>query len=333
MRSELSAQQDSLTEDALQRQLDSASQLVIRLESEVVAFEIATRQARDNAVDKAATADAARATVQRAEIRLAATSEQTRETLSNAVGPEGDRAALTRLIADLTDREAALTILDARVSSLVDLSSRNEMYEQSRQLENERSEAISQLDGLQTAKRRLDVVSQGLIARANAEEQIALGQQRSAIQDCFRTLLPHSHLNEFEVDPKTGAIFLTDPLLSRQSRRVKPHRYLSTGQANALAVSIFVGIALRQRITPLGFLMMDEPVQNMDDVHFLAFISLIKRVALHRQVIFSTADGNIAEIFRRQMKSTWARRPSDYGEFEWLGFSPVEGPSIVARSS
>lgn len=106
-----------------------------------------------------------------------------------------------------------------------------------------------------------------------------------------------------------------------------PEDYSSTGQANVLALSVFLGLALRQTFARGGFLLLDEPVQNLDDLHFLAFLTLIKRIALSRQVIVSTADANIAEVLRRQLRS-WSVGSHRWCEYEWVGFDPAKGPTV-----
>lgn len=114
----------------------------------------------------------------------------------------------------------------------------------------------------------------------------------------------------------------------RLSKGVEPTVYLSTGQANVLALSIFIGIALRQRLLKLDVVCMDEPVQHLDDLHFLGFVSLLKRVALSRQVILSTADANVAEIITRQFHSSWVELPTDFIRYDWKSFDPDAGPQI-----
>jgi hypothetical protein len=99
---------------------------------------------------------------------------------------------------------------------------------------------------------------------------------------------------------------------------------------NALALAIFLGIGSAQSVTTMDFLLLDEPVQNLDDVHFLALVTLLKRVALTSQVIISTADKNIAEIIHRQVESTWYRTEQDYAHHKWDAFSPQEGPNVIA---
>jgi hypothetical protein len=78
---------------------------------------------------------------------------------------------------------------------------------------------------------------------------------------------------------------------------------------------------------------LDEPVQHLDDLHFLGFVSLLKRVGLARQVVMSTADANVAEIITRQMQSSWAENPSDFTRYDWHSFDPRTGPNVSVWSN
>ena len=144
-------------------------------------------------------------------------------------------------------------------------------------------------------------------------------------------MYPHEHLNEVVIgDDPLGQVLVTD---DRLSRGVEPTTYLSTGQANVLALSVFMGIALRQRLLRIGVVCLDEPVQHLDDLHFLGFVSLLKRVGLSKQVVLSTADANVTEIITRQMQSSWAELPNDFIRYDWDSFDPETGPSVAMRSS
>jgi hypothetical protein len=77
---------------------------------------------------------------------------------------------------------------------------------------------------------------------------------------------------------------------------------------------------------------LDEPVQHLDDLHFLGFVSLLKRVGLSRQVVMSTADANVAEIITRQMESSWAELSTDFTRYDWHSFDPKAGPSVETLS-
>jgi DNA repair exonuclease SbcCD ATPase subunit len=187
------------------------------------------------------------------------------------------------------------------------------------------------LDGLLNAHSRFSQIADELQKTSELEAAGALCHQRQAIQECFTAMYPHEHLNEVVMgDDPLGEILVTDRLLAHG---VEPTMYLSTGQANVLALSVFMGIALRQRLLKIGIVCLDEPVQHLDDLHFLAFVSLLKRVGLSRQVVMSTADANFAEIITRQMESSWAELSTDFIRYDWHSFDPKAGPSIETRSS
>jgi DNA repair exonuclease SbcCD ATPase subunit len=187
------------------------------------------------------------------------------------------------------------------------------------------------LDGLLSAQTRFTKIADELRKTAESEAAGALQHQRQAIQECFAAIYPHGHLNKVVMgDDPLGEVLVTDELLAKG---VEPTTYLSTGQSNVLALSIFLGIALRQRLLKVGIVCLDEPVQHLDDLHFLGFVSLLKRVGLARQVVMSTADANVAEIITRQMQSSWAERPSDFTRYDWHSFDPKTGPSVGVWSS
>jgi hypothetical protein len=187
------------------------------------------------------------------------------------------------------------------------------------------------LDQLLHAHTRFNLIVDELQKTAESEADEALRQQRHAIQECFAAMYPHGHLNEVMVGGEPlGEVLVTD---GRLARGVEPTTYLSTGQANVLALAIFMGIALRQRILRIGSICLDEPIQHLDDLHFLGFVSLLKRVGLATQVLLSTADSNVAEIITRQMQSSWAERPTDFMRYDWRSFDPETGPTVIMQSS
>ncbi|MGH9436301.1 MAG: AAA family ATPase [Candidatus Acidiferrales bacterium] len=182
---------------------------------------------------------------------------------------------------------------------------------------------------LRQAQMRFSEIAEQLSARSKTEAESAGALHLVAIQECFNDLYPHGHLNEVEVNFAEGELLVKDRWLTKG---VRPQDYSSTGQANVLALSVFLGLALRQTFSLGRFLLLDEPVQNLDDLHFLAFLTLLKRVALSRQVIISTADSNVAEILRRQLRS-WSVRNRTWCEYEWVAFEPETGPTIKQRQS
>jgi chromosome segregation ATPase len=200
----------------------------------------------------------------------------------------------------------------------------NESMIKQRDLQKRLAEVKENLSVLRRAQKRFHLIAEELRTRSRTEADSAGALHLAAAQECVNDLYPHRHLNEVDIDFAEGELLVKDRWLKKG---VRPQDYSSTGQANVLALSVFLGLALRQTFSSGRFLLLDEPVQNLDDLHFLAFLTLLKRVALSRQVIISTADSNVAEVMRRQLRS-WSARDRRWCEYEWVAFQPESGPTI-----
>jgi len=200
----------------------------------------------------------------------------------------------------------------------------NESMIKQRDLQKRLAQIQENLSELRRAQNRFDRIAEELRSRSKTEAGSAGALYLAAAQECVNDLYPHRHLNEVDIDFTEGELLVKDRWLSKG---VRPQDYSSTGQANVLALSVFLGLALRQTFSASRFLLLDEPVQNLDDLHFLAFLTLLKRVALSRQVIISIADSNVAGIMRRQLRS-WSLSNHRWCEYEWVAFQPESGPLI-----
>ena len=81
-----------------------------------------------------------------------------------------------------------------------------------------------------------------------------------------------------------------------------PGRTLSTSQANALAVTLFLGFNLGLSPTRFESVVLDDPLQNLDDVHLLGLVDLLRRIQPHRQLILTTHDEGFADLLCRKMR-------------------------------
>ena len=237
---------------------------------------------------------------------------------------ETSAESVRNLLRDCDERERIARRIAVDLEAVLAVEAQEERRARVAALEDRGRGIRVELESTARAKLRFDLISSAIRWRAEGEAREALSHQTGAIQECLTGLLPHRHLNRIVWDETTGAILVTDRLLTGA---VRPDLYTSTGQMNSLALAVFLGVALLQRVTRWSFLALDEPVQNLDDVHFLAFLTLIKRVAGSRQIILSTADGNVAELIRRQLKSSWEKR--EYVEYEWRSFEAGRGPEVV----
>ena len=101
---------------------------------------------------------------------------------------------------------------------------------------------------------------------------------------------------------------------------------LSSAQLNVLAVCLFFSMNLIQRWSPLDVVLMDDPVQSMDDVHVLGLADTLRSARDRRQVILSTHDPRVGELFWRKLRPMASGRRNL--RIEFTDWSPTDGPSL-----
>ncbi len=122
-----------------------------------------------------------------------------------------------------------------------------------------------------------------------------LEQNIKTINDCFHVL----HFpREFEgLSLEEGKVIA---LRRGSGDRVFIHR-MSAGQRAAVALAVFFTMHLSMPAAP-RFILLDEPVNNMDDMNVLGLLDFLKQltVSAGSQIFFTTASAVVATLFRRK---------------------------------
>lgn len=76
---------------------------------------------------------------------------------------------------------------------------------------------------------------------------------------------------------------------------------MSAGQRTALVLSVFFALHLSLPTAP-NFILLDEPVANMDDLNVLGLLDFLRQLYLTKktQIFFTTANPLVASLFRRK---------------------------------
>ena len=75
---------------------------------------------------------------------------------------------------------------------------------------------------------------------------------------------------------------------------------ISTGQRTSLTFSLLLALYMSAPNAP-RLIIQDEPIANMDDMHILNLIDIIREVALNgTQIIITTANNQVAMFLRRK---------------------------------
>ena len=107
-----------------------------------------------------------------------------------------------------------------------------------------------------------------------------------------------------------------------------PETVLSSSQMNVLAVSVFLAFNLGMPALPLNTVILDDPLQSLDDLNLLGLIDLLRRTRDERQLVISTHDRRFASLLERKL------RPVEDGQrtvvVDLQGWDR-EGPHVTQR--
>jgi head-tail adaptor len=181
-------------------------------------------------------------------------------------------------------------------------------------VERAESEVTSFGDALRLRARRLEDESRRAhqlksLADAAVQGRVEVTEQRfKAVQplvaDIFSRLDPHPAFKtiEFELDTyyRRGT---TSPMVRDLVEGVSadPLLVFSTSQANIAALSYFLAMGWSAGQRSLPFVLLDDPVQSMDDVNVLGFADLCRHLRRSRQLIISTLERRLARLLERKL--------------------------------
>ena len=101
----------------------------------------------------------------------------------------------------------------------------------------------------------------------------------------------------------------------------------SSAQLNAVGVCIFLSLSLMRPAGDVSWILLDDPIQNMDDYNILGLVDLLRSFRGQRQVIVSTHDDQIGELLRRKLRP---QRPDERTAVHRFLSIDEEGPKIVS---
>lgn len=142
---------------------------------------------------------------------------------------------------------------------------------------------------------------------------------------------PHPILTDVAIRTETSgqrgkvAVRVADRLGAGLS--LDPNLVLSSSQLNGLAVALFLAFGLAVRDGALECLLLDDPLQSLDDVNLLGLVDVFRRVKDRRQVVLSTHDRRFAALLQRKLRPIAEnQRTLQYVFEEWT----LGGPTTTA---
>lgn len=108
-----------------------------------------------------------------------------------------------------------------------------------------------------------------------------------------------------------------------------PQLVCSEGQLNIVALSYFIAFALSAGERSLPFLIMDDPLQFMDEINVLGFADLCRHLRANRQILVTTHDRRFARLLDRKLRPRLQGETSRQIEFTtWERSGPRLAPTL-----
>jgi DNA repair exonuclease SbcCD ATPase subunit len=98
---------------------------------------------------------------------------------------------------------------------------------------------------------------------------------------------------------------------------------------------LFLSFNLGFAPTHVKSLILDDPLQNLDDVHLLGLVDLLRKILPHRQLIVTTHDHAFASLLARKLRPVSENFRTTYVRFtKWDRNGPgVEQWDVPAETS
>jgi DNA repair exonuclease SbcCD ATPase subunit len=293
--------------------------------------------------DRVAGLEAEARSLEAAERSWSASREEARhQSLTLGVDPSPEDSWTSRLLAatesDLTSVDS-LELLRSRGEQLAlevartsEWARREESQQALRGLQSELLDADKRLEGRDATGKMLSQLIDGLRDAVSDVVLRQLTELEPLLQRIYSSADPHPVFTVVRLlaSMKGGrggvATTVEDPLLQVSAKA--PPVVLSSSQLNVLAVSVFLAINLGLARLPLRAVLLDDPLQSLDDVNLLGLVDLLRRTRDRRQLLISTHDDRFASLLERKLRPVSAEQRTVVIRLE--GWSR-EGPTVDAH--
>ena len=124
------------------------------------------------------------------------------------------------------------------------------------------------------------------------------------IRSLYRRLQPHPVFTDidFEIQEAYKEAELYFKVFSEDGAvNEYPSTIFSASQLNALAVCIFLALSLHS-LGPLSLMILDDPIQSMDDINVLGLCDVIRQLKDNRQLFISTHNEDFYRLLLNKLR-------------------------------
>jgi recombinational DNA repair ATPase RecF len=257
--------------------------------------------------------------------------------------PDATAEEVSELLAKSQDRMRNIEKAIQQIAELASISEWLIAREERETLEAQLLQLRAKIDGLadqlslhQKWHDHLSTLTLSLLDAKSKTENQQLENYEPTINLLYQRLNPHPLFGaikilidaaeqslriNFEVSKNSGFPY--------ESPKFSPMKYFSEAQLNLLALSIFLSHSFQQQWSIFVPLMLDDPVQNMDDLNVNGFIDCLRGfAAVDRQFIISTCDINFYRLMLLKLRCLNRDGQNRFSAYRLEGFSQ-EGPHVI----
>jgi wobble nucleotide-excising tRNase len=233
--------------------------------------------------------------------------------------PEGLEQAISVGRDQSIDLERALLVLEA--SQAVSRMSSIESNISALRAEIEKlAQAVSQSQNAVTAAREIE----RSVKRVSAEiidERLA--QISPLLNELYQRLRPHANWRTIDYSIRGDVRRF---LSLKVGDGLNPQFVFSSGQRRAAGLAFLLSVYLARAWTPVRSLLLDDPVQHIDDYRALHLVEVLAALRLDgRQIICAVEDPALADLLCRRLVST----STEGGRRLDIGLGPLGTTSVV----
>lgn len=245
---------------------------------------------------------------------------------------------IKRLEEPLAKQEEELSEFEeyaSKIESIGEILHRLERCNQLAELQKteEIKEAENVVTQLQKLFRSIEIVSEAIRAVQSEIAEKLISVSLPTIREYYTVIVNHPHWKELdiEVEPETiRGILRTNykikGITPKEKMETPVGQRFSTGQMNAVALSIFLGLANCDAYKHnINFLVLDDPSQNLDIEKKKSLAKILAEVSRKKQVIVASQDKEFQEILESELKS------SDINLIRFGKWAIDTGPHIVVK--
>lgn len=245
------------------------------------------------------------------------------------------RSDLSRILSLLTELRTASVSALRRANAREDSISRSSQLPRLEALRKVAStDAVSRQEAYESARRGEASANALRHGAARATEEIFKERFEfiePLMNDIYGRLDPHPTFTKlnFEIErfrsKGTAMAAVTDEAAEIHAN---PLLVFSSAQANVVVLSAFLALGWAASKNGLPFVLMDDPLQSLDDVNVLGFADLVGQLRTEKQVMLSTHEERFARLLEQKLSIGSSGKPLIVHRF--VGWSR-EGPTVDTR--